>query len=310
MAEAIDFKYSAILKNAADDTKLANLGYVVFPMLDTIAIQKLSNYYFEFQNEEPAYFYSSTHSPDFLFRRKASDFIKAILSPLLPEHLKNYTLLGGAFVVKPGHGKGVLQPHQDWNIVDETQYRSYNIWIPLVDVDANNGAVFVLPSSHLKMQTFRGPGIVSVFKNIEQEIWNDLTVLPMKAGEALLYDHALLHGSPPNRSNHVRLGVVCGIIPHGAHMQMYFQEASQLGVYRVNSDFFLDKNPLAGPQDLELIKKHLLPVQQLDLTTFKSLYIPGLSANKHNWYGKILKRLRGAATLLLWLPGLMPLFLM
>jgi ectoine hydroxylase-related dioxygenase (phytanoyl-CoA dioxygenase family) len=42
-------------------------------------------------------------------------------------------------MVKSKGENGSLHPHQDWNIVDEREFNSYNIWLPLVDVNAENG---------------------------------------------------------------------------------------------------------------------------------------------------------------------------
>ena len=45
--------------------------------------------------------------------------------------------------------------------------------------------------------------------------------LNMKAGEALFYDHALIHGSPPNHTDTIRVGIVMGMMPANASMRLY-----------------------------------------------------------------------------------------
>jgi len=254
MDESVVIKASQLLKDKIAAVNLAEKGYSVFPFLEGTDIETLTRYYFEVQKEQPDHFYSSTHSNDFVFRKKTNDFIKEIILKAMPVHFKNYRLLGGAFVVKPAHGKGILQPHQDWNIVDETITRSYNLWIPLTDVNVENGAVFVLPGSHAKLPTYRGPGISSLFKSIEQHVWKTLTPLPMKAGDALFYDHALLHGSPVNTTDKIRLGIVCGVIAKDAEMQLCFPKNNQVEIYKADEHFFMEKDPMAGPADLTFIK--------------------------------------------------------
>lgn len=288
MAQSIDTTYTGILKNETIGLSLALEGYVVFPFLDRNDIQQLIDYYHSVQPQTPEYFYSSTHSPDHSFRRKSSDFIKKIIANRLPDHLKSYQLLGGAFVVKPAHGKGILPPHQDWNLVDETVTRSYNLWIPLVDVNVSNGAVFVLPQSHNKIPTYRGPGISSIFKNIEQEVWKTLVPLEMKQGEVLLYDHALLHASPVNKTDQIRLGIVCGVIPENVSMQMYFGTDGIIQSYKVNEDFFLDKDPMKGPDGLEIMQNIHHPISLLDVESYGSLYLNRLGIKKRNWLFKLL----------------------
>lgn len=284
MDKDLIFKAEHILVDMEKDRQLTVDGYTIFPFLDTNAVDKLVGYYNSFQNEDPAHFYSSTHSPNKEFRKKTNEFIKAIISPLLDEYFKSYRLLGGAFVVKPANGKGLLPPHQDWNLVDETIARSYNIWIPLTDVNFENGAVCVLPGSHRKMATYRGPGIPSVFKNIEPLVWKNLQVLSMKAGEALCYDHALLHASPVNTTAKIRLGIVCGIIAATSEMQLYFDGADSVEAYKIDECFFMEEDPTKGPEGLVSIKK-LLKQKPLDAEEFSKKY---LNTNKKTFW---LKRL-------------------
>lgn len=286
MDQGIVYRYPSILKSPADDKALAEKGYTIFPFLKPDAVEKLAAYYLEFQKEDPSHFYSSTHSADMEFRKKTSDFINVVLSPLVADVLKDYKLLGGAYVVKPAHGKGILQPHQDWNLVDESQSRSYNLWIPLVDVDATNGAVCVLPGSHIKINTYRGPGIPSAFKEVEQHIWQKLDLLPMKAGESLLYDHALLHGSPANTSDKVRIGIVCGVIPKGAAMQIHTLQDGMIETFRCDESFFLEKNPMTDSHQLTKLNSRPFSAQSLTMEEFNRLFFP--EPVKQNIFQKLL----------------------
>jgi hypothetical protein len=287
----MDEKVAAAVKGLMHDPmlgeQLAVSGYVTFPFLGAGDVEKLTQYYSDFQKEEPAHFYSSTHSKDTVFRKTTSDHIKSVLGPLMPSAFKNYRLLGGAFVVKPPHGKGILQPHQDWNIVDEDNTRSFNLWIPLTDVSIENGAVFVLPGSHSKIKTYRGPGIASLFKNIEPAAWQSLHPLPMKAGEALFYDHALLHGSPVNKTNVARLGVVCGVITDKADMQLCFSKDGRIDVYKADEHFFMEKDPNNGPDGLQFIKS-ITPVHTaLSEEDYNTVFLGKSTAPKH-WLKRFL----------------------
>jgi hypothetical protein len=150
--------------------------------------------------------------------------------------------------------------------------RSFNIWIPLTDVTIENGAVFVLPGSHSKIESFRGPGIPSLFKNIEQAAWHTLTPLPMKVGEARFYDHALLHGSPANTSSNIRLGIVCGVMATGADMQLCFQKNNQVDIYKAGAHFFMEKNPANGPEGLAFLKSITPEHTVLSLEDYQTIF--------------------------------------
>ncbi len=288
MDQRIVFEASKISKDVNAAEELAVRGYTIFPFLNKDDLEKLISYYTNVQKEEPNHFYSSTHSPDHSFRRETSNFIKKTVAERMEQFFCGYDLLGGAFVVKPSNGKGLLPPHQDWNIVDERITRSYNLWIPLIDVTVENGAVYVLPGSHNKIFTHRGPGIPSLFKNIEPHVWTSLEALPMKAGEALLYDHALVHASPNNNTNKMRLGIVCGIIPQNQNMQLYYGQDGEINSYKVTEDFFLDKDPNNGPEGLEMIAKVEDRLEYLTIQQYNSIFLTNGQPNKIQWFKKVL----------------------
>lgn len=287
MDQRIVFEASKILRDVNAAEELAVKGYTIFPFLNQDDLEKLISYYTNIQKEEPNHFYSSTHSPDHSFRRESSNFIKKIVAERMEQFFCGYDLLGGAFVVKPAKGKGLLPPHQDWNIVDERITRSYNLWIPLIDVTVENGAVYVLPGSHNKIFTHRGPAIPSLFKNIEPHVWTSLEALPMKAGEALLYDHALVHASPNNNTNKMRLGIVCGIIPQNQNMQLYYGQDGEINSYKVTEDFFLDKDPNNGPEGLEMIERLKNAVVPFNMQAFDKVFMGKVANGKSNWLSKL-----------------------
>ncbi|MBI3519100.1 MAG: methyltransferase domain-containing protein [Bacteroidetes bacterium] len=272
----------AIVADTLKQKELTELGYTQFPLLDLTGIEKLKNYYRAYQAEDPQHFYSSTHSPNFDFRKNTSDFIKQVIEPYIAKHLDNYKLLGGAFVVKPAHGKGILQAHQDWNLVDESLDRSYNLWIPLIDVSEANGAIYVLDKSHNKIQTYRGPHISSVFKNIEQQLWPYLKILPMKEGEALFYDHALLHGSPPNNSSEHRIGVVIGVVKQDTDLLLYANDNGEIKSYDCDENFFLKKN--TSTDFIQLPQREIVSTRQnlLTLAEFETIFIETSANPIHN----------------------------
>jgi ubiquinone/menaquinone biosynthesis C-methylase UbiE len=280
MVERLIFKTSQIVSNLEKDAALAKEGYTIFPCLEDADIKALKDYYLQFQKEQPTHFYATAHSPDFNFRKQTSDFIQKIIEPLVKNTLCNYKLLGGSYVVKPGNGKGILQAHQDWNLVNEEKSRSYNLWIPLIDVNENNGAIFVLPQSHSKIKTYRGPQITSPFKNIEQELWQYLTPLSMNAGEALLYDHALLHGSPPNKTEKERLGIVIGIINKGVEMHVYGNDNGIIKSYACDEHFFLSKNTFTDFIKLPIVSTISEPQKEFTITEFIDTLVSTNSTSK------------------------------
>ncbi|CAM6004738.1 unnamed protein product [Sphagnum balticum] len=195
----------------------------------------------------------------------------------LPERSLQFFIIAGrwaALISQRAKGeKGILTPHQDWNIVDEDKFRSFNIWVPLVDLSDDNGVICVMPGSHTWRKTYRSANIPTAYAEREQEFWASMQRLYMKAGEALIYDHRLIHASGANTTDEIRLACVYGIIPQGAEMLYYHgKDAQTVEVYKSNPEFFLYGNIFEGPKGLEKIGE--VPME-----------------NKSGYFSKILSKL-------------------
>ena len=161
---------------------------------------------------------------DTSYKLNIREELEKVLTPYFEKIFKNYRAISQQFIIKMPGKETTFPIHQDWNIVDESKYFSLNIWIPLHDVDENNGAMWIVKGSHKLNQPIRGAG--NLFPNYHTLI-NDLgpymTNYPMKAGEALIFYHSTIHGSPANTSNEPRKIVQVSVLPKEAPMQIYFQ---------------------------------------------------------------------------------------
>lgn len=247
-----------LFKTETQNRALAQEGYVIFPFLPPSAIEELTRFFFEHHPKTPEGFYASAHAQDLEFRGRMNEKIKAVFEPLMAPILDQVQLLGGSFIAKPKGNGGILPPHADWNISDESAFRSFNLWVPLVDTSVQNGAVQILPYSHAWFDSYRGPGIPNAFEPVSHLLWQSVKPLEMKAGEALLYDHRLVHASSVNHTDELRLACVFGLIPKGAEMRHYQYEAGKVGEYQATVDFHLKGNPAQGAGDLQLL--NTLPV--------------------------------------------------
>ena len=219
---------------------------------------ELTDFYYQYHSKNLEGMYATAHLPDIDLRMKMNNAIKEKFERPIAETFCNVTALGGSFIAKGKGGHGTLKPHQDWNIVDENKYRSFNIRVPLVDVNQDNGAICIMPKSHLWLKNFHSANIPSQFQNVEAQLWDKMIQLNMKAGEALIYDHRLIHASGENHSEEIRLTTVFGIIPDEARMFYYHQKhENTVEEYESNSEFFLYENIFEGPVKLKLSKKFL-----------------------------------------------------
>jgi hypothetical protein len=260
-----------ILKDEKLNNQLSENGYVVMPFLNRDEVQKLLSAFHNHHKTPIQGFYATAHSAEITFRKKMSEYIKEALSRSVTEQFVNCNLLGGSFIVKSENQTEYLQPHQDWNIVDENKFRSFNIWIPLVDLHEANGTILVMPKSHLWLKNYRHSSIPCAFQNVHSLILQNMLPLYLKTGEALIYDHALLHASEPNRSDTLRIACACGIIPSEAEMKFYWNNSGIVEEYKSSPEFFLTENVFSGPHGLKKIKNVPYHFHQIDEIEFYML---------------------------------------
>ena len=258
---------------AENSRRLTNDGFATFDLLRDHDIEALTAIFNEHHSSNPEGFYATTHLDDKEKRKALSDQAMSILSCRIESHFENIELLGGAFISKAPGQKGVLPLHQDWNLVDEKKARSYNLWIPLVDVNEENGAMRMLVGSHTKQETFRGPNVPPVLYPISNEVDKHMVSLNMKKGEAVLYDHALWHSSPENRTDQLRLAFVLGVVPKDAELKYYQQNGDTVEEYASHPNFFFENDRDSGPKGLELIRSFNHPNAFLSKMEFEKIYL-------------------------------------
>jgi hypothetical protein len=264
-----------ILRNADLEDKLKKEGYIVVPFLtvEEIAILKQA-YYSEYTKTLDGMF-ATAHVPNIELRMKMNDIIKVHFARAIRETFCNATALGGSFIAKGKGEHGTLKPHQDWNIVDENRFRSFNVWAPLVDLNDNNGCICIMPGSHLWLKTYRSANLPSVYQQVESELWQSMKRLHLKAGEALIYDHRLIHASGENKSDEIRLATVFGVIPDEASMFYYHQkDDATVEEYQSNPEFFLYGNIFEGPKGLKLNSAFPFRFTQVSPKEFQRLLNP------------------------------------
>tara|TARA_R110002051_G_scaffold266396_2_gene326145 strand:- start:18418 stop:19284 length:867 start_codon:yes stop_codon:yes gene_type:complete len=266
---------------------LMEKGYATFPLLSPEQIAQLTKTFYEFHKQEPQGFYATTHIEDKALRKTLSDQISTVIASETPRLFHNMEILGGAYIAKASGDKGILPLHQDWNIVDEKMARSYNLWIPLVDVSPENGTMKILPKSHIKQENYRGPGIPSLFQNITEVVDEYMLSLNMKAGEALLYDHALWHSSPKNNTQKLRLCIVLGVVPTSTPLKYYAPRENQIAEFNSYSDFFFEHDNDKGADHLEFHQYVTHDNEPISTDDFLTRYL-GISASakpkKKKWF--------------------------
>lgn len=220
-----------VFRNAHWAEELTQNGIVKVAFLNEDELHNLRSFYGSMHpNGEPSTMYDGIHmtiwDSDLDYKLKIRDGIKAIIEPAFERNFMNYRAISQQFIVKRKGNDTTFPIHQDWAIVDEEKYFSLNIWIPLQDVDEKNGAMWIVKRSHKIGNKVRGAGVLfpDYIPYIEQ-LKPHMTSFAMKAGEALIFYHSTIHGSPHNQSNEPRVTIQVTLVPKEAPMHVYFQKS-------------------------------------------------------------------------------------
>lgn len=226
-----------------------DLGFVVLPLLQPEDIAELLEVYRTVHSGLGSGFYTTLWSQDLDYRRTVDEAVRRVLSRRIERHLHPGRLVLTQFAVKPaGQGNPSECPfHQDWSFVDESKYSPVSIWCPLVDVDHENGCLSVVPGTHRATRHHRYNHLPIKHHSPYRDLWPVLVdkyarEIPMNAGECILYNGAIAHGSQPNHSAMDRVAVVAVVVPPEAQLRHYWRGVGNtVEVFGVDPDFFVTR---------------------------------------------------------------------
>ena len=218
-------------------------------MLDEAQVARLLDFYRSLDSggvSKRPFHYSLDHPDVEYVRRVMDELIEVVGSVLLPR-LHDAQIVTASYVVKESDPRGVVPPHQDWTFVDETRFRSINVWTPLMDVDIDNGALGVIHGSHRffaeQLRVSPSPQCKSVTSAHLVTLFPFLDVKPLRAGEAIIFDNATIHGSAPNVTDEPRIATGL-VVTHAEaelchHYQLPNTDPPEVETYAIDRQFFM-----------------------------------------------------------------------
>lgn len=222
-------------------------GVVKVPFLNQEELNAVLNLYKEIHGENsPPTLYNGIHMTiwhhDYEYKKKIQQELEKIVDAATGRTFEKHRAISHQFIVKLNVNEAdtTFPVHQDWSIVDEDKYESLNLWIPLQDVDENNGAMWIVKGSHKINRKVRGAGyLFPNYRPILDQLKPYISSFPMKAGEALLFYHSTIHGSPHNFSEQPRIVIQISVLPKEAPLQIFFQQSKDtpLEVHEPSDDF-------------------------------------------------------------------------
>jgi len=229
-----------VFRNKQFQLELENNGYVIIPFYKDEDIKKLSEFYLKNTTSNQAGFQPTTYFQSLGYRINASQFIKEIALKYVDDYFINYKAFMGSFITKHADKNSELGVHQDMTLVDESQFMGINIWSPLCDTNEKNGALYLIPKSHRIFPTYRNATIKNCYDKHYGVIKKYMQPVYIKAGEAIVFDNSILHYSPPNLSNAIRIATNVFITHKEATLTICYHDKNrnQIELFEQQDDFF------------------------------------------------------------------------
>jgi hypothetical protein len=231
-----------IFKNEQLDIQFKELGYIIVDLIDRKTALDLYKTCIQFQSNVNATFYTSLWSSNVEYRKKVDNLILETLKEKVATLFFDYVPFFGDLLVKQPSLNKDFPIHQDWTFVDEEIFTSAYIWCPLQDVNYLNGNLQIVEKSHKFLDKIRGANVTVSYEKIKDKIASKyLKNIKLKAGQAIIFNQALLHASPPNRSLKTRIAMGLLMLPVEAKVFHYYYDEKEAVLKRIEADklFFM-----------------------------------------------------------------------
>lgn len=194
-----------IFRSDALQEEFEREGFVVVDFYDPAQMEEVKRLYHTLHPKDEQGFFPSTFSKNKAYRENTDLELKRIGLKRFDELLQDYQVINGSFIVKTPGEDSYLHVHQDMTLVDESEFTGINIWSPMVDLTDENGVLYILPGSHRFFPTYRGHTLRGFYDGIQEEIKDYMIPYYLKAGQAVIFDQSIIHFSPPNTGNDIRI---------------------------------------------------------------------------------------------------------
>jgi ectoine hydroxylase-related dioxygenase (phytanoyl-CoA dioxygenase family) len=259
-----------LFKDNNDQSFFDEFGYIIYRNVLTEEIKSIDKLYSEsLKNTPKEGLYESTGANDSDKNIYTSSVIKDTVQKFIENKFKDYSLYGGAFLVKSTLKSTELHLHQDWSFIDEQADSAGFIWMPLQEVDKNNGTIYLLEKSHAFFNRYRSGAYNSEL--ISRYMIPEEFIKPviLNRGDILIYSPKLFHGSYKNKSKSDRVVATALVTTKSSPFQyIHKKDDFNAEVYDLTADIYLNEiNYLSkGKVPPGSILKKTIPYEHVKIT--------------------------------------------
>lgn len=234
---------NSLLKDKTKQKELDKRGFTTLKLLEEKELEAIRRFYHE-QHPEGAPekidgIHMTTWCSNLEYKLNIAQNLESLFEKACERNFEGYRRLNNVFIVKDP-GETPFKVHQDWNVVDEKENFAFNVWMPLYDVNEENGALWVVEGTHKLKRNIRGSAyLFPDYSDYFPELEKAATSVNLKAGEAIVFYVNIIHGSPENRAQSERIASCFSIIPKDAPLTIYFQkqEGDKLEIHEPKDNF-------------------------------------------------------------------------
>jgi ectoine hydroxylase-related dioxygenase (phytanoyl-CoA dioxygenase family) len=231
-------------------------GFVTIPVLDEHELAAVNRHRSVVAGERAGrsahagLYLSLVDEEDVARRRTTIEEIHRMVGDELLRAFHPSRLLMGMYLIK-APGAPHTAPHQDPTMTDATagDHVSLTAWIALQDVTLEAGALGIIRGSHQFSARAIGtpiPTFRTLSQGHEAMLFRYLTFVPVKAGEAVVFDTRCIHGALPNVTPDPRAVVAVRITRTEAPLYQFFLKpgtTDRLLKLRVTEDYLVCHRP-------------------------------------------------------------------
>lgn len=264
-------KFNAdFFKKSQNQELFARNGFVHLPgLFDNSQLGQLLNVYNKIANspefEKTDYYVNTVSFKSESIKKKVRTEVPPMTESVLSSEFNFEKLrfpISVGYCINPPNSTSGSRPHQDPALVDETKTNSLVFWISLTDTNKENGCLHVLKGSHLWGNYLRSNyHVYWPFDNlVDTLIWEHMEAIPTKAGDVIVFDPALIHGSTPNTTANDRLGIQISAVPVKEDIITIVEEKgwpfSKALFYKIDETYFTEESVSKKPSNrFPVIKK-------------------------------------------------------
>jgi hypothetical protein len=261
--------------------KYQDEGYLHLPFLDEQQLEQIDEivHRFIYLSEDVDFVIFNKTLPEDILHRM-NEAINDVIKPSLDKIIENYSILFSVLASKNSTANSKIKFHTDRCYVDESKYTPFNLWIPLCDMNMENGSFGVFPGSHNFTFTWRGINNFEYYMSDEMNQFienNCVKYINAKRGDVVFYQSGLIHGSLENKSGKVRHALITTLMPptgeliycHQHHHWSNFLH--KISIYKATRQFWIQPVQPSPEGILPLLRKERNKKKRVTLADLKRM---------------------------------------